>query len=76
VECRQLVLMGRGRSDGAIQPCRRAFDFCKECKGNRSEIGQLPAGSVLTSGGRLTAKYVIHTVGPIYGRGGGEAERA
>ena len=29
----------------------------------------LPTGqAVLTTGGNLTAKYVIHTVGPIYGR--------
>jgi O-acetyl-ADP-ribose deacetylase (regulator of RNase III) len=37
----------------------------------------LPAGrAVITSGGRLAAKHVIHTVGPIY-RGGkdGEAEK-
>jgi O-acetyl-ADP-ribose deacetylase (regulator of RNase III) len=26
---------------------------------------------VITTGGRLKAKYVIHTVGPVYGRGGG-----
>jgi O-acetyl-ADP-ribose deacetylase (regulator of RNase III) len=30
---------------------------------------------VITNGGRLAAKYVIHTVGPVYGGGGrGEAE--
>jgi O-acetyl-ADP-ribose deacetylase (regulator of RNase III) len=29
----------------------------------------LPAGqAVITTGGNLPAKYVIHTVGPIYGR--------
>jgi O-acetyl-ADP-ribose deacetylase (regulator of RNase III) len=41
-----------------------------------SKIGSLPAGkAVITSGGRLTAKHVIHTVGPIYRDGKhGEAE--
>ena len=36
----------------------------------------LPAGeAVLTTAGRLPARYVIHTVGPIWGRHGGrEAE--
>jgi O-acetyl-ADP-ribose deacetylase len=37
-------------------------------------MGTLPAGgAVITTGGRLTAKYVIHTVGPIY-RGGDRGE--
>jgi len=40
----------------------------------RSKIGRLPAGkAVLTTGGRLRAKHVIHTVGPIY-RGGENGE--
>jgi O-acetyl-ADP-ribose deacetylase (regulator of RNase III) len=31
----------------------------------------LPTGqAVITTAGRLTAKHVIHTVGPVYGRGG------
>jgi O-acetyl-ADP-ribose deacetylase (regulator of RNase III) len=39
-----------------------------------SKIGSLPAGkAVITTGGRLTAKHVIHTVGPIY-RGGEHSE--
>jgi O-acetyl-ADP-ribose deacetylase (regulator of RNase III) len=38
------------------------------------QMGTLPAGgAVITAGGRLTAKYVIHTVGPIY-RGGDQGE--
>lgn len=38
----------------------------KEC----NEIGSCPTGSaVITSGGNLAAKYVIHAVGPMYGEG-------
>ena len=33
-----------------------------------NQIGGIPVGSaMITSGGRLKAKYVIHAVGPIYG---------
>ena len=45
-----------------------------ECKRIVAEIGTLPPGkAVITTAGRLSAKYVIHTVGPIY-RGGGRGE--
>lgn len=38
----------------------------KEC----NEIGSCPTGSaVVTTGGDLSAKYVIHAVGPMYGEG-------
>ncbi len=40
----------------------------------RRERGPLPTGeAVLTSGGKLPARYVIHTVGPIW-RGGNQGE--
>jgi O-acetyl-ADP-ribose deacetylase (regulator of RNase III) len=33
----------------------------------------LPTGqAVITSAGRMAAKHVIHTVGPVYGRGGAD----
>lgn len=36
-----------------------------------NDIGFCPVGSaVITSGGSLKAKYVIHAVGPMYGEGG------
>jgi len=62
-------LMGGGGVDGAIHRAGGP-SIVRECTKIASEIGQLPAGkAVLTTGGRLAAKYVIHTVGPVYRRG-------
>ena len=64
-------LLGGGGVDG---PIHRAGgpSILRECKAIVAQIGQLPAGkAVLTTGGRLAAKYVIHTVGPVYGQGDG-----
>ena len=61
-------LLGGGGVDGAIHRAGGP-SILKECSTIAAEIGQLPAGkAVLTTGGRLPARYVIHTVGPIYGR--------
>jgi O-acetyl-ADP-ribose deacetylase len=68
-------LLGGGGVDGAIHRAGGPA-ILAECRQIVSKIGSLPAGkAVITTGGQLTAKYVIHTVGPIY-RGGsrGEAE--
>jgi O-acetyl-ADP-ribose deacetylase len=67
-------LLGGGGVDGAIHRAGGP-SILNECKKIVAEIGHLPSGkAVLTTGGRLPAKYVIHTVGPIYGSGG-EAEK-
>jgi O-acetyl-ADP-ribose deacetylase len=68
-------LMGGGGVDGAIHRAGGPA-ILAECKKIVAEIGRLPAGkAVITTGGRLTARYVIHTVGPVYSRGKrGEAE--
>jgi O-acetyl-ADP-ribose deacetylase (regulator of RNase III) len=59
-------LMGGGGVDGAIHR-RGGPSILEECKQYVSENGRLPPGqAMLTRGGRLAAKYVIHTVGPIY----------
>jgi O-acetyl-ADP-ribose deacetylase (regulator of RNase III) len=68
-------LLGGGGVDGAIHRAGGP-SILVECKSIVAKIGRLPAGrAVLTTGGRLPAKYVIHTVGPVYARGDrGEAQ--
>jgi O-acetyl-ADP-ribose deacetylase len=68
-------LLGGGGVDGAIHRSGGP-SILAECKRIVAEIGSLPAGkAVLTTGGRLAAKYVVHTVGPVfYGGHRGEAE--
>jgi O-acetyl-ADP-ribose deacetylase len=68
-------LLGGGGVDGAIHRAGGPT-ILAECRQIVSKIGSLPAGqAVLTTGGRLAAKHVIHTVGPIYyGGDRGEAE--
>ena len=68
-------LLGGGGVDGAIHRAGGP-EILAECRQIVSKIGRLSAGkAVITTGGQLAAKYVIHTVGPVY-RGGenGEAE--
>lgn len=66
-------LLGGAGVDGAIHKAGGPA-ILAECRKIVGKIGTLPAGkSVITSGGQLAAKHVIHTVGPIY-RGGGHGE--
>jgi O-acetyl-ADP-ribose deacetylase (regulator of RNase III) len=68
-------LMGGGGVDGAIHRAGGPAILVK-CKQIVAEQGRLPTGqAVITTGGKLKAKYVIHTVGPVW-RGGGEGEAA
>jgi len=68
-------LMGGGGVDGAIHRAGGPA-ILEECRKIREKIGRLPAGkTVITTGGRLKAKHVIHTVGPVWHDGArGEAE--
>jgi len=66
-------LLGGGGVDGAIHRAGGP-QILAECREIVAKIGRLAAGqAVITTGGRLAAKHVIHTVGPIY-RGGGHGE--
>ena len=61
-------LMGGGGVDGAIHQ-KGGPKILQECKRIRATEWPdgLPTGkAVLTSGGNLKAKYVIHTVGPVW----------
>jgi O-acetyl-ADP-ribose deacetylase (regulator of RNase III) len=64
------TLLGGGGVDGAIHRAGGP-EILKECQQIRATVypNGLPTGqAVITTGGNLPAKYVIHTVGPIYGR--------
>ncbi len=62
-------LAGGGGVDGAIHRAGGP-QIMEECR----RIGHCPTGAaVITTGGNLKARWVIHTVGPIY-RGGSQNE--
>ena len=66
-------LMGGGGVDGAIHRAG-GLAILEECKQIVAKQGRLPTGkAVITTGGSLKAKRVIHTVGPIW-HGGGKNE--
>lgn len=67
------TLMGGGGVDGAIHRAGgpSILEECREIRRTLYPEG-LPAGeAVITGGGLLPARHVIHTVGPVYGREGG-----
>ena len=68
-------LMGGGGVDGAIHRAGGPA-ILEECKQIVAKQGHLPTGkAVITTGGNLKARYVIHTVGPVwYGGHKGESE--
>jgi O-acetyl-ADP-ribose deacetylase (regulator of RNase III) len=66
-------LMGGGGVDGAIHRAGGPA-ILEECKQIVARQGRLATGkAVITTGGNLKAKHVIHTVGPIW-RGGSQGE--
>jgi len=65
------TLLGGGGVDGAIHHAGgpSILEECREIRRTLYPVG-LPTGeAVITGGGLLPARHVIHTVGPIYGRG-------
>jgi len=68
-------LMGGGGVDGAIHRAG-GLQIMEECKKIVERQGRLPEGkAVITSGGNLPAKFVIHTVGVVW-HGGTSNEAA
>jgi len=68
-------LMGGGGVDGAIHRAGGPA-ILEECKQIVARQGRLPTGkAVITTGGNLPAKHVIHTVGPVW-HGGNKGEAA
>lgn len=71
------TLLGGGGVDGAIHR-RGGAEILRECQElRRTRLPKgLPTGeAVATTAGRLPARWVIHTVGPVWSKGGGrEAE--
>src|SRR4030042_1014950 len=64
-------LMGGGGVDGAIHRAGGSA-ILEACKKIVARQGRLPTGqAVITTGGRLKAQYVIHTVGPVWHGGSG-----
>lgn len=68
-------LMGGGGVDGAIHRAGGPA-ILQECKQIVERQGPCPPGqAVITTGGTLPVRYVIHTVGPVW-RGGDNDEEA
>ena len=67
-------LLGGGGVDGAIHRAGGPR-ILQECRKIRESKGECPTGeAVITGGGNLKARYVIHTVGPVWHGGGGGEE--
>lgn len=69
-------LMGGGGVDGAIHRCGgpAILEECQRVRRERYQDG-LPTGlAVATTAGRLKARWVIHTVGPVYSRTQGASQ--
>ena len=64
-------LYGGGGVDGAIHRVGgpQILAECRRLRTSTHRAGLSVGDAVATTAGRLSARWVIHTVGPIYGRG-------
>ncbi|MCW3996015.1 MAG: O-acetyl-ADP-ribose deacetylase [Candidatus Bathyarchaeota archaeon] len=62
------TLLGGGGVDGAIhrKGGPKILEECKRIRATEWPDGLPTGNAVITSGGNLKAKYVIHTVGPVW----------
>src|SRR6478735_1673695 len=68
-------LMGGGGVDGAIH-CAGGPTILEECKAIIAKQGSCKTGeAVITTGGNLPAKFVIHAVGPVWKGGNNHEEQ-
>jgi O-acetyl-ADP-ribose deacetylase (regulator of RNase III) len=67
------TLLGGGGVDGAIHAAGGAaiLAACRAIRESRFPHGMPTGEAVITTGGLLCARHVIHTVGPIYGHNKG-----
>ena len=67
-------LMGGGGVDGAVHRAGGPviLEECKEIRRTQYPHGLPPGEAVITSAGTLPSKFVIHTVGPVYGQHAGD----
>ena len=66
VDAANSSLLGGGGVDGAIHRAGGPA-ILEACKTIRATSGECPTGeAVITTGGNLKAKYVIHAVGPVW----------
>ena len=70
-------LLGGGGVDGAIHRAGgpEILGACRKIRATSHPDGLPPGEAVATSAGALPARYIIHTVGPIW-RGGTDGEEA
>ncbi|WP_378176784.1 O-acetyl-ADP-ribose deacetylase [Aquimarina sp. SS2-1] len=67
-------LLGGGGVDGAIHR-KGGPEILEACRSVRATQGKCnPGDAVITPAGNLPAKYVIHTVGPVWNQGGKDKE--
>jgi O-acetyl-ADP-ribose deacetylase len=71
-------LLGGGGVDGAIHRCGgpSILAECRQLRATDYPDGLPPGQAVATTAGELAARWVIHTVGPVYPRGDAETLRS